>query len=107
VVKHSFWHSAQLEYNFHGIGCTFILGPIELDYDIYIDRENYIVVSPWGFSLFVNTFLKLEENYTEAQITDWLEMLNDKKIIKKIYNEYFVYEVDLKWYYAYKNLKPA
>lgn len=93
----------QLEYNFHGIGCTFILGPIELDYSIYVDRENYIVVSPWGFTNFVNTFLRLEVDYTEAQISEWLEILNDKRIIKKIFPEYLVYEISFKWFYAFNN----
>jgi hypothetical protein len=92
----------QLEYNFHGSGCTFIYGSIELDYDIYIDREDYIVVSLWGFTIFVNSFLKPETNYSELQILEWLEILNAQKKINKIYEEYFVYEVSLSWYNAYK-----
>jgi hypothetical protein len=93
----------ELEYNFHGSGCSFILGSIELDYDIYVDRENYIVISPWGFMLFINSFLKPVTNYTEEQIAEWLETLNSKGIINKIYQEYFVYEVSFTWYKAFKS----
>jgi len=93
----------DLEYNFHGSGCTFILGSVELDYCIYIDREDYIVVSPWGFTCFVNTFLKSDVIYTEAQIAEWLEGFNNLAIINKIYDEYLVYEISLTWYKAFKS----
>lgn len=93
---------AQLEYRFHGSGCTFNLGSIELDYSIYIDRENYITISPWGFSCFVNTYTKIEIPYTEAQVLEWLEMLNAQKLISKIQEGYFVYEVSFEWYKAVK-----
>jgi hypothetical protein len=92
-----------LEYNFHGSGCTFLLGSIELDYDIYLDRENYIVVSPWGVTRFVNSYQELGASITEIQAADWLVMLNSKGIVNKIFDNYLVYEVSFDWYHAIKN----
>jgi hypothetical protein len=93
----------HLEYKFHGSGCTFILDSIELDYSIYADQENYIVVSPWGFTCFVNTYLNTNTSYTEAQVAEWLELLNFKDVINKIYEGYFVYEVSFAWYKAFRS----
>lgn len=92
----------QLEYRFHGSGCALSVGKIELDYCIYPDRENYIVVSPWGLYCFINTYLKTENAYTETQVAEWLNMLNAKKIIHKIYEGYLVYEISFEWYNEFK-----
>jgi hypothetical protein len=85
-----------LKYNFHGSGCTFELGVIELSYDIYIDRENYIVTSPWKFLQFIKSYLKQASEINEIQIANYLEKFSNEKIVKKVYPDYLVYEINLK-----------
>ena len=90
--------NSMLSYNFHGSGCTFMLGNIELSYDVYADRENYIVTSPWKFQQFVNSYLT--EKITEAQIADYLELFDKKNIVKRVYPDYLVYAINFEWYYV-------
>jgi formate-dependent nitrite reductase cytochrome c552 subunit len=88
----------SFEYHFHGSGCTILLEKIELHYDIYVDRSNYLVTSPWKFMKFANGYLQTYNQLTEVQIAEWLKILSDENILKIIYEDYLVYEISFKWY---------
>lgn len=103
--EHLQFDNETLEYDFHGSGCTFKFGPIEINYDIYLDRENYIVTSAYKFTTFINSYLDSDSKITESQISIMLKKLEDKRIINKIYENYFVYEINFEWYNAVKNKK--
>jgi hypothetical protein len=88
----------QLRFYIHGLSCKFSLGAITIDYDIYLDRKNYIATSPWKLSQFVNSYSKLEEEFTEIQIANFLAKLKDRGVISKILPDYLVYEINFDWY---------
>ncbi|WP_442159787.1 DUF6896 domain-containing protein, partial [Rhizobium leguminosarum] len=41
------------KYNFHGIGCSFENGNLEVHYDYNIVADNYLTTSPWKFWRFI------------------------------------------------------
>ena len=87
-------------YRFHGSGCRFIInGNIELDYDVYLTLENYIVTSPWKFMRFFETYYKSDTVIvTQADIGNWLDTLLVTGVITKLFPEYAVYSIDLRWW---------
>lgn len=87
--------SKTYEYNFHGSGCTFSSGVIEVNYDAYIDRDNYLIASPWKFMTFIKT-LSDNIDLTEEEALKILEKLAKDGFVNKIYDNYSVYEIDTK-----------
>lgn len=89
-------------YRFHGSGCTFNVGSIEVGYDFYINLENYIITSPWKFMRFIESYS--DEKVSEAEVVNKLASLNSQGIVTKVYEEYLVYEVSFSWFYSF-NIK--
>lgn len=91
-----------LEYNFHGSGCSFLFENIDIDYDIYIDRSNYIVTSPWKFKKFIDSFSR--NVIDERDVEQWLEILKDNGVVEKVFTDYSIFEISFEWY---SNYNPA
>lgn len=88
-------------YHFHGIGCIFQQKEVIVRYSIYVIQENYIVTSPYDFQEFINSS---GEEYsslgvTKEEIVSLFDEISKLGIVKKVFEEYSVYEVSFKWYY--------
>lgn len=95
-------NATPLEYNFHGSACTIVFGSIELNYDVYLDRENYIVTSPWKFMRFINSYRQQTTEINESIVTEYLQTLSRSGMISKVYKNYLVYEINFNWYVSFK-----
>lgn len=100
-----FYKNKKTDYRFHGNGCTLIINGVEIQYSIYTDRVNYIAISPWDFLRFIQTtdYKGLTKSLTQVQTLEYLEKLEKHKVVNKIFQNYHVYEINLKWY---KNFVP-
>jgi hypothetical protein len=87
-------------YRFHGGGCSFEIGGIEVHYNYYIPEPNYIVTEPWKFWRFVATYLP-KKDMTKDVIAGILKKLSDEKILRKMYPDYLVYQIDFSWFKTY------
>lgn len=90
-----------LTFNFHAIGCSCQFDSIVLDYDIYLDRNNYVVTSPWQLMRFVNSYQDEPGKIDQTQALQFLTVLSEKGIVSKIFESYLIYSIDFEWYASY------
>ena len=94
--------NGEWSYHFHGIGCIFQQKETIVRYSIYVNQENYIVTSPFDFLEFINS---LDEQYSSLGITmeevvTAFDEVAEQGMVKKIFDDYFVYEISINWYYS-------
>jgi hypothetical protein len=87
-------------YKVHGSGCTFHQNEIVVRYSIYSNQDNYIVTSSFDFLEFINS---LGEQYsklgiTMEQVISLFDEIAKLGIVKKLFEDYSVYEISFKWY---------
>lgn len=92
----------NIEYSYHGNGCTFKYDDIEITYDIYANRVNYIATSPFSIMTYINSYsFKKDHNekpVTQVEVLKYLDELSILGAVKKIFENYLVYEISLVWY---------
>lgn len=100
-----FYNDKKTDYQYHGNGCTLVIGGVEIQYSIYADRKNNIAISPWQLLRFIQTvYSESAENITQKQILKYIEELEKQKVVYRIFETYQVYEINLEWY---KNFRPS
>lgn len=85
-----------IKFKFHGSGCSLQSEFFDLSYDVYVDRDNYIVTSPWKFMCFINSFFKM--SITEQDSANWLISASKENIVNRVFEDYLVYEINIEWY---------
>ena len=89
-------------YRFHGRGCSFKYLEVEFHFDIHINLEDYIVVSPHGFMRYLNSYFKETELNTRVEeVENMFEELNEQEIIHQVYPDYLQYSLDFGWFNSY------
>ena len=98
-------NNEDIEYSFHGRGCTIIWGQVEIGYDVYVTEKNYITVSPWKFLRFIQTFYHNQNSkqLTQRDSLNYLEELRVEDIIYKLNEEFMEYQIRMDWFESHNS----
>lgn len=92
-----------VSYSFHGIGCTFTTNDIEVNYSIYVNEKDYIVISPWGLMQFLNSNSnELKEKITQKEALEYLEYMEKDGLVKRYLDHHLIFQIDMSLYFQRK-----